>query len=182
MPEKKQKRDIYKKKITPQKPSETEGMTLKEAFETQKDEIIDAIIVSKLKQIKGGGTYQFQWREEELVLRNMAIYNLLRKGLSQQRVKEELMKRWGVAYKTADEYIKMAVEALADDDAYKQDLEKMRSVMVEQLSDIVEKARERGDMALSLKAYQELNKINGLAVQKVEEKVENNTTITFDFS
>ena len=182
MPEKKQKRDIYKKKITPQKPSETEGMTLKEAFETQKDEIIDSIIVSKLKQIKGGGTYQFQWREEELVLRNMAIYNLLRKGLSQQRVKEELMKRWGVAYKTADEYIKMAVEALADDDAYKQDLEKMRSVMVEQLSDIVEKARERGDMALSLKAYQELNKINGLAVQKVEEKVENNTTITFDFS
>lgn len=182
MPEKKQKRDIYKKKITPQKPSETEGMTLKEAFETQKDEIIDAIIVSKLKQIKGGGTYQYQWREEELVLRNMAIYNLLRKGLSQQRVKEELMKRWGVAYKTADEYIKMAVEALADDDAYKQDLEKMRSVMVEQLSDIVEKARERGDMALSLKAYQELNKINGLAVQKVEEKVENNTTITFDFS
>ena len=182
MPEKKQKRDIYKKKITPQKPSETEGMTLKEAFETQKDEIIDSIIVSKLKQIKGGGTYQFQWREEELVLRNMAIYNLLRKGLSQQRVKEELMKRWGVAYKTADEYIKMAVEALADDDAYKEDLEKMRSVMVEQLSDIVEKARERGDMALSLKAYQELNKINGLAVQKVEEKVENNTTITFDFS
>lgn len=182
MPEKKQKRDIYKKKITPQKPSETEGMTLKEAFETQKDEIIDSIIVSKLKQIKGGGTYQYQWREEELVLRNMAIYNLLRKGLSQQRVKEELMKRWGVAYKTADEYIKMAVEALADDDAYKQDLEKMRSVMVEQLSDIVEKARERGDMALSLKAYQELNKINGLAVQKVEEKVENNTTITFDFS
>lgn len=182
MPEKKQKRDIYKKKITPQKPSETEGMTLKEAFESQKDEIIDSIIVSKLKQIKGGGTYQFQWREEELVLRNMAIYNLLRKGLSQQRVKEELMKRWGVAYKTADEYIKMAVEALADDDAYKQDLEKMRSVMVEQLSDIVEKARERGDMALSLKAYQELNKINGLAVQKVEEKVENNTTITFDFS
>lgn len=182
MPEKKQKRDIYKKKITPQKPSETEGMTLKEAFETQKDEIIDAIIVSKLKQIKGGGTYQFQWREEELVLRNMAIYNLLRKGLSQQRVKEELMKRWGVAYKTADEYIKMAVEALANEDAYKEDLEKMRSVMVEQLSDIVEKARERGDMALSLKAYQELNKINGLAVQKVEEKVENNTTITFDFS
>lgn len=182
MPEKKQKRDIYKKKITPQKPSETEGMTLKEAFETQKDEIIDSIIVSKLKQIKGGGTYQFQWREEELVLRNMAIYNLLRKGLSQQRVKEELMKRWGVAYKTADEYIKMAVEALANDDAYKQDLEEMRSVMVEQLSDIVEKARERGDMALSLKAYQELNKINGLAVQKVEEKVENNTTITFDFS
>lgn len=182
MPEKKQKRDIYKKKITPQKPSETEGMTLKEAFESQKDEIIDAIIVSKLKQIKGGGTYQFQWREEELVLRNMAIYKLLRKGLSQQRVKEELMKRWGVAYKTADEYIKMAVEALADDDAYRQDLEKMRSVMVEQLSDIVEKARERGDMALSLKAYQELNKINGLAVQKVEEKVENNTTITFDFS
>lgn len=182
MPEKKQKRDIYKKKITPQKPSETEGMTLKEAFETQKDEIIDSIIVSKLKQIKGGGTYQYQWREEELVLRNMAIYNLLRKGLSQQRVKEELMKRWGVAYKTADEYIKMAVEALADDDAYKEDLEKMRSVMVEQLSDIVEKARERGDMALSLKAYQELNKINGLAVQKVEEKVENNTTITFDFS
>lgn len=182
MPEKKQKRDIYKKKITPQKPSETEGMTLKEAFETQKDEIIDSIIVSKLKQIKGGGTYQFQWREEELVLRNMAIYNLLRKGLSQQRVKEELMKRWGVAYKTADEYIKMAVEALANDDAYKEDLEKMRSVMVEQLSDIVEKARERGDMALSLKAYQELNKINGLAVQKVEEKVENNTTITFDFS
>ena len=92
------------------------------------------------------------------------------------------MKRWGVAYKTADEYIKMAVEALANDDAYKEDLEKMRSVMVEQLSDIVEKARERGDMALSLKAYQELNKINGLAVQKVEEKVENNTTITFDFS
>lgn len=182
MPEKKQKRDIYKKKITPQKPSETEGMTLKEAFETQKDEIIDSIIVSKLKQIKGGGTYQYQWREEELVLRNMAIYKLLRKGLSQQRVKEELMKRWGVAYKTADEYIKMAVEALADDDAYKEDLEKMRSVMVEQLSDIVEKARERGDMALSLKAYQELNKINGLAVQKVEEKVENNTTITFDFS
>ena len=182
MPEKKQKRDIYKKKITPQKPSETEGMTLKEAFETQKDEIIDSIIVSKLKQIKGGGTYQFQWREEELVLRNMAIYNLLRKGLSQQRVKEEIMKRWGVAYKTADEYIKMAVEALANDDAYKEDLEKMRSVMVEQLSDIVEKARERGDMALSLKAYQELNKINGLAVQKVEEKVENNTTITFDFS
>lgn len=182
MPEKKQKRDIYKKKITPQKPSETEGMTLKEAFETQKDEIIDSIIVSKLKQIKGGGTYQYQWREEELVLRNMAIYNLLRKGLSQQRVKEELMKRWGVAYKTADEYIKMAVEALANDDAYKEDLEKMRSVMVEQLSDIVEKARERGDMALSLKAYQELNKINGLAVQKVEEKVENNTTITFDFS
>ena len=182
MPEKKQKRDTYKKKITPQKPSEIDNMTLKEAFETQKDEIIDSIIVSKLKQIKGGGTYQFQWREEELVLRNMAIYNLLRKGLSQQRVKEELMKRWGVAYKTADEYIKMAVEALADDDAYKEDLEKMRSVMVEQLSDIVEKARERGDMALSLKAYQELNKINGLAVQKVEEKVENNTTITFDFS
>ena len=182
MPEKKQKRDIYKKKITPQKPSEIDGMTLKEAFETQKDEIIDSIIVSKLKQIKGGGTYQYQWREEELVLRNMAIYNLLRKGLSQQRVKEEIMKRWGVAYKTADEYIKMAVEALANDDAYKEDLEKMRSVMVEQLSDIVEKARERGDMALSLKAYQELNKINGLAVQKVEEKVENNTTITFDFS
>ena len=179
---KKQTREGYKKRCIVQKPSEIDNMTLKEAFETQKDEIIDAIIVSKFKQIKAGGTYQNQWREEELVLRNMAIYNLLRKGLSQQRVKEELMKRWGVAYKTADEYIKIAVEALANDDAYKEDLEKMRSVMVEQLSDIVEKARERGDMALSLKAYQELNKINGLAVQKVEEKVENNTTITFDFS
>ena len=155
---KKQTREGYKKRCIVQKPSETEGMTLKEAFETQKDEIIDSIIVSKLKQTKVCGTYQFQWREEEL------------------------RRRWGVADKTADGYIKMAVEALADDDAYRQDLEKMRSVMVEQLSDIVEKARERGDMALSLKAYQELNKINGLAVQKVEEKVENNTTITFDFS
>ena len=179
---KKQTREGYKKRCIVQKPSETEGMTLKEAFETQKDEIIDAIIVSKFKQIKAGGTYQNQWREEEIILRNMAIYKLLRKGLSQQRVKEELMKRWGVAYKTATEYIKIAIEQLANDDAYKQDLEEMRSVMVEQLSDIVEKARERGDMALSLKAYQELNKINGLAVQKVEEKVENNTTITFDFS
>mgnify|MGYP003533866460 CR=1 FL=1 len=37
------------------------------------------------------------------------------------------MKRWGVAYKTTDEYIKIAVEALANDDAYKEDLEKMRN-------------------------------------------------------
>ena len=100
---KKQTREGYKKRCIVQKPSEIDNMTLKEAFETQKDEIIDAIIVSKFKQIKAGGTYQNQWREEELVLRNMAIYKLLRKGVSQKREKEELMKRWGVAYKTAEE-------------------------------------------------------------------------------
>ena len=59
---KKQTREGYKKRCIVQKPSEIDNMTLKEAFETQKDEIIDAIIVSKLKQIKAGGTYQNQWR------------------------------------------------------------------------------------------------------------------------
>ena len=87
------------------------------------------------------------------------------------------MARWDIHNAVAYNYINDAYDYIAE--TYKEDTPKLRDIAISRLESLAEDALLNRDRASALKAYDQINKLQGLYEEKV--KTDNNVTITFDF-
>ena len=139
----------------------------------EKNEIVGAEIERLRQKRKNKHT----WQESPLLLRRQIIIDLLGQGLSKTRIVEELMARWNIHNAVAYNYINDAYDYIAE--TYKEDTPKLRDIAISRLESLAEDALLNRDRASALKAYDQINKLQGLYEEKV--KTDNNLTITFDF-
>lgn len=117
------------------------------------------------------------WRPEALLLRRQAIMRMLGEGKTKWTIISEVMRRWGVAEKTAKTYVNDCYKFVAD--SYREDTESLREILVHRLESMVEDAISSRDRKSALKAYEMLAKISGVLDDKI--RLEGETTIKFDF-
>lgn len=153
----------------------------KSTFQFFTPEEQDAIIKAKLAQQSiNGSKFNYRWSEDALMVRRQVIIDLLGQGLSHFRIQQELMSRWGVCKTTTFNYIKDAIEYMAE--SSKEFYKEKTDLMVSRLEAIAEDALAHGDRKSALTAYEQINKITGLYINKIDADVKGDVEITFDFS
>ena len=149
----------------------------KDDLKLMHEEELDGLVKSRIREAKAHhGKIHRQWDDLAVEARNIIIYDYLRKGLSRQRVIEEIEKRWGVKYDSASDYYKKAIESLNDENAGIVD--GARKVATERLNSIIEEAIKNKKYDSAIRSQDLLNKINGLYIDKQQVEV---TGIKFDF-
>lgn len=144
-----------------------------------KPEEIDNIIIAHLNASprRGGKSVKAKWSEMELKYRRQVIIEYICQGLSNRRVKEEIMARWGIAQGTADIYLKDAIDSLTpDNEAF---IEHARQVQLERLNDMMENFLRDGMIDAAMKCMEMMNKINGL--YETKQKLEVSGDLHFEF-
>jgi hypothetical protein len=153
------------------------------AFKFMKPEEIDQIMRNCLNaNVKKGGKNCRKapvWKEADIALRDSVIYDLLGQGLSKRRVAEEISSRWGCGYSTAYVYIQDALARLAE--KTKPFVQYCKEEMIERLNAVAEDALAHNDRKSALKAYDEINKLNGLYEEKIDANIKGETEIKFKF-
>lgn len=132
-------------------------------------------------QIRGrkGKAYSTVWGDADVMLRRQVILDLIGQGLSRRRIVEELCARWGVTTQRVYEYYKDAFNSMINDN--EEVVEKYRDLQVGRLEALAEDALAHNDRKSALAAYEQLSKLNGLYVNKVEADVKEDKTIKFSF-
>lgn len=136
-----------------------------------------AIVLAEIDRLRQKRKNKHTWQETPLLLRRQIIIDLLGQGLSKTRIVEELMARWGIENSIAYKYINDAYDYIAE--LYKDDSDKLKEIALSKLESLAEDAIASRDRASALKAYDQINKLQGLYEEKL--KTENKTSITFDF-
>lgn len=157
---------------------ETQDINKEVEFHLYDADTIDAIIKNKIANVKVSRANAKKWSENELNIRRMVIFDLIRQNLSKRRVKEELKERWGIADRTFEEWYKDAIESIIEDN--KDLIRTAREQIIMRLEGVAEASFNNGDMSNSLKAIDQLSKIFGLYTEKKEINVKGDT-IKFDF-
>lgn len=135
------------------------------------------IVLAEIDRLRQKRKNKHTWQETPLLLRRQIIIDLLGQGLSKTRIVEELMARWGVENSIAYRYVNDAYDYIAE--LYKDDSDKLKEIALSKLESLAEDAIASRDRTSALKAYDQINKLQGLYEEKV--KTENKTSITFDF-
>ena len=145
----------------------------------QKEGIIMGMIEKMRNRTSGGNrnNNKATWGEEALMLRRQAIMDLMGKGKSRTKIVNELVERWGINQSTAYTYVDDVNKFLSA--SYKDETEYLRDIIYHKLESLAEDAIEHNDRKSALRAYEQIAKMGGLFEDKL--KVENNTTIQFDF-
>lgn len=126
-----------------------------------------------------GGQKNRKWTETELSVRREAIYYEMGQGKSYSKMVYDLQQRWGASERTIRSYIKDAKEQLV---LYNEESkEHFRNKMIEKLERLADDALANNDRKSALAAYDQISKLNGAYVQKVEADVKEETTISFKF-
>lgn len=142
----------------------------------EQDNIIKRIIKSTHAR---GGTQKKAWTDYAINIRRQVILDLLGQGLSYPRIEQELMARWECGHTSVCTYYKDAVNYLSEgSEEYK---EHIKEIMVHKLESLAEDALAHNDRKSALSAYEQINKLNNLYVNKVEADVKDNVVIRFDF-
>lgn len=146
------------------------------------EEQIDEFIIGEIqrhKMVKNKPSPQRGrgWFKEPLLLRRQAVMKMLSKGLTKASCVKEIMSRWDVCEESARNYIKDAMEYIAEN--YKDDTEHLKDILMFKLESLAEDASLHNDRKSALKAYDQISKLAGLYEDKV--KVEADTTIKFGF-
>lgn len=152
-----------------------------EEYRFLKPEEVDALILAKLASmpVKGGkATNKAYWTETELKYRHQVIIEYICQGLSNRRVKEEIMRRWKVTERSAQKYVSEALESLTQDN--EEFIAKAREMQLERLNALMESLLERGDSSNAIKVLDQINKINGLYSEKKELDISGDIRFTFD--
>lgn len=157
---------------------ETQDLNKEVEFHLYDADTIDAIIKNKVANVKVSKAAAKKWSENELNIRRMVIFDLIRQNLSKRRVKEELKERWGIADRTFEEWYKDALEVIIEDG--KDFVKTAREQIIMRLEGVAESAFNNGDNSTALKAIDQLSKIFGLYTEKKEVTL-NNDIIKFDF-
>lgn len=119
------------------------------------------------------------WDEYRVEVRRYCIMSMLNTGKSYIECKREMMERWNICKASADNYLKDALDAVSEvNDKYR---DKWRDVQLERLQKIIDDALAHGDRKSALAANEQINKITGQYVTKVEADVKEDTTVRFDF-
>lgn len=152
------------------------------ALRLMTDDEIDAYMEERIHRTGNINTRmsnkQREWTEAELQIRNMVILDMLKNGMSRPLISLELQRRWGINKTTACRYIRIALDALVEDN--EEFIKEARDIAVNRLEGLMEDSIARGDRANALKAMDMLNKINGLYTEKVE--VKGDAVIAFEFN
>lgn len=141
------------------------------------DEEKSNIVLAEIDRLRQKRKNKHTWQETPLLLRRQIIIDLLGQGLSKTRIVEELMARWGVENSIAYRYVNDAYDYIAE--LYRDDSDKLKEIALSKLESLAEDAIASRDRASALKAYDQINKLQGLYEEKL--KTENKTSITFDF-
>lgn len=141
------------------------------------DEEKSNIVLAEIDRLRQKRKNKHTWQETPLLLRRQIIIDLLGQGLSKTRIVEELMARWGVENSIAYRYVNDAYDYIAE--LYRDDSDKLKEIALSKLESLAEDAIASRDRTSALKAYDQINKLQGLYEEKL--KTENKTSITFDF-
>jgi hypothetical protein len=117
------------------------------------------------------------WTDESKAVRRMVILDYLAQGLSHHRIATELKRRWDVCDATAYSYIKDCADYLGKQVAEfsKHNYE----IALHRVEAVAEDALSRNDNKTALRAFDMINRMQGLYEEKV--KVEAEGTISFKF-
>lgn len=144
----------------------------------QKENIIRATIKNLQETKKGKVPPSITgWGEDALMFRRQAIMELMGKGKSRTKIVNEISERWDVSKTSAYVYVKDVNQFLTD--SYKAESEHLKDIIFHKLECLAEDAISSRDRQSALRAYEQIAKMGGLYEDKL--KVENNTTIHFDF-
>lgn len=135
-------------------------------FKYLKPEEIDEMIREKIHRIRTSNKrISEKWTESELLYRRQMIFEMIRKGYSRQRIQEDLMSRWDCVKRSAQRYVKDALETLEEDN--KDFIIKTRDIQRERIESVIEKAMNSGNYEAALKGLEQINKIDGLYNEKI---------------
>lgn len=145
---------------------------MKDIIETDADGIfkylskeeIDAMIKNKVDALREDKSSS-RWTPSEVLYRRQVIYDYIRLGYSRGKIQEEIMNRWGCVKRSAQRYVKDALESLEEDN--KEFVQKTRDVQRERIESLVSKAMEKNDFMAAVKALDLINKMDGLYNEKV---------------
>lgn len=153
------------------------GDLLRFSYDALTDEEIDEKIVSCLTESKRPNQYNYRWKDEDLALRNYAIWRLLYKqGKSRVDTMRNLVSRWGIHQSTAYEYIKIAENEV--NATYDETIDEMRSKSLEKAQKLYDYAIEHGQTKVALSALDMINKLKGMYT---ENKTVTVNDIRFEF-
>lgn len=147
------------------------------AFRIMQPEEIDNFVKSKLEVIASKNFRNAKWKENEILIRDSVIIDYIRQGLSQKRVKEEIMDRWGISLATAQRWYQSAMNTIVEDS--KDSIKVARETLLMRLEGVAEAAFNNGDLSNTLKSYDLIAKISGVYTEKKEVEFKNN--LKFDF-
>lgn len=120
---------------------------------------------------------KLKWNDNELTVRRWFVLDLFKRGMSKVKVNHYLQDRVGVAYCTAHRYIEDALNYLTEDS--EDTVEHYRAIARERLENMIEQCIATNNMKSALGASEQLNKINGLYVERKE--IKGDATIAFEF-
>lgn len=137
----------------------------------------DNYIKDALARMKAAGGRSKRWRENDIIIRRESIYYWMGQGKSRNALRLFLADLWDCSFHAVDNYIKDALDTLAQSSVEKND--EYRTKMIEKLERVAEDAMNNGDRKSALAAYEQMSKLNGAYTQKVEADL--HTDIKFKF-
>ena len=153
--------------------------TNKEAkFKILPDEELDVVMRTAISETpRNGGGNGDAWTPERVMLRRKAVIDLIGKGYSNRKIKEDLMDRWCCSETAVETYLRDAWQYInktnAESVAYTKD------ILLSKFEDVAQNALEAGDRKSALKAYEMIGKMTGQFTDNVE--IKNKTEISFGF-
>lgn len=141
----------------------------------------DILLWWSTKRKKGNNSHYRERKYTDIELRIVYryIHELMKRGYTKRELVNYLSDKTGIRLSNAYIWVDKAyAELIADMD---ESIEQTRQVARERLEEMYKNALENNQMNIALKAHDQLNKINGLYEHLQEIKVENDTTIKFEF-
>lgn len=160
-----------------QKKHENERV-LRFSYDALTDDEIDAKICKCIADSKSEKcNYNYRWSDEDMALRNYAIWKLLYKqGKSRVDTMRNLVGRWGIHQSTAYDYIKIAENEV--NLTYDETVDEMRSKSLEKAQKLYDYSVEHGQTKVALQALDMINKLKGMYT---ENKTVTVNDIRFEF-
>lgn len=155
-----------------------EKETVKFLYDALTNEEIDNRICKCLSDAKSEKcNYNYKWHDEDMALRNYAIWKLLYKqGKSRVDTMRDIKQRWGIHQSTAYEYIKIAEKEV--NASYDETAEEYRAKNMEKAQKLYNMAIENNQPKVAIQALDMINKLQGLYT---ENKTVTVNDIRFEF-
>lgn len=160
-------------------------MSISAMTDEQRDEIVKSRVhskqIGKTKGEDGKCVYgkKLKWDDYAVDVRRYVIMSLINQGKSYTQTRLEITERWEIARTTAENYIKDALGAVGEINEMLR--LQWRDVQLERLQKIIDDALAHGDRKSALMANEQINKITGQYITKIDAEVKEDSTVRFDF-
>ncbi len=119
---------------------------------------------------EGNKTGHRVWTDVVVAIRRQALVDLYAQGYTRREIILEIMDKWGCSELQGYKWMKDALEWLQEGNEEFRDYN--RDKQIEKLEKIAKEAKDAGDFRAAVQATSEVNKLLGLAEQKVNVSVE----------